>query len=322
MVGLASEEWRHVKQPKKPKKHNLVQMVLSEISLVDNPANQHARVSLWKASDLAATIEKRIKELVDGGMSEVDAASQVARELRKRTGLTGDSDNPKEVSDMDVKELEKKLGELEGQVTELTNERDTIKKSADAATATVEAFKKSVEEAGFEVTIDDDGVIKVEKGEEPEYITIDGERIEKSTVPAPMFKMFEKQQKEIERLSKRDELEQLAKRADDELPNLSGTAEQRGLLLKAVDGIEDEAAKEAVVKALKAADGAVKMVFETVGKDSGEADENSDEAKLEKMAKDYAEEHGVSYAVAFSQVTKSGEGLELMKASRKPASEQ
>lgn len=290
-----------MKQPKKkPKKYNLAQLVLSEISLVDNPANQHARVSLWKAENIAATIETRIAELVKSGMSEVDAASQVAHELREQTGLTGDMDNPKEIETMDVKELEKKLGELEGQVAELTKERDTL--------------KKSVEAAGFEVSIDDDGKITVEKGAEPEYIMIDGERVEKSTVPAPLLKSLEATQKRLAELETSQKRDVLIKRVNDELPNIAGTPAQKAYLIEAVDNIKDEADRKAVSEALKAADAAVSKIFETVGK--AEEDEASPSFQLRKMAEEKAKEDGSSYEVAFAEVTKSGKGRELLLKSR------
>jgi chromosome segregation ATPase len=197
---------------------------------------------------------------------------------------------------MDPVELEKKLGELETQVAELTEARDEATKRAEEAEAEI---AKAAEEA---------------KKNEEEFIEIDGEQVAKSAVPAPLLKRLEAQQEAIEKMQAEREAEALAKRAESELPNLAGTAEQKGALLKAIDGMSEDAAKS-LHEALKAADAAVSSMFKEVGKTASE-DDGSASARLEKMAREHATEKGVPYETAFAEVVKTAEGRELRKQSR------
>lgn len=288
-----------------PSKHALSMLKLDEISLVDNPANPGARVAVWKRGDPMADKaiygdmtdeeKRKMRDMMDKGMSEDDAMKSVMR-MRKEAGESGETDHDQE-DNMDVSELEKKLGELESQVAALSKANASLEKAAT--------------EAGYDVTKADDGSIKVEKKAEAEYIDIDGEKVLKSDVPAPLLKRIEKQAADLADLRKRQEMEDLRKRADEEIPNLKGTPDERGALLKAVDGIADEAVRKSVKEALKAADASVKAVFAEVGKSAAD-DESSATFKLNKMAEDYAKEHKTSFEVGFSEVTKSGEGRKLL----------
>ena len=341
--------------------YNLEELDLAEISLVDNPANQHAKVVLWKRAGMSSEVEQicdtvkksydnpqadfndalresmdneiswklvgalqesirasmedlsgeareakirenveafiiasrtyldgvnkmtdaekaKLKQYMDDGMDEKDARAAVMRETRKDAGPSGNNDGQKE-QQMDVKELEKKLTDLEGQVGELTKANET-------ATAEKDDLLKAVEAAGLKIEKSDDGV-KVEKAATPEYVEFNGEKIEKSAVPASILKAIEDSNAKIAKMESEREVEALAKRADAELPNLSGTAVQRGQLLKAVDAIANEADRAAVTEALKAADSAVSKLFETVGKTASQ-DEDSPEAKLDGLVAKFA----------------------------------
>lgn len=251
-------------------KYNLKGLHLDEISLVDNPANQHAMVSIFKRSD------------PDNPAS---------------AGSPGVTSVAKE-GQMDPK-LEKKLGELESQVETLKAERDEAVAKAETAEAEKAEAVAKAEEAE-----------KVEKAED-DFIDIDGEKVAKSAVPAPLLKRMEAQQAAIEKMQADAEKVELRKRAEDELPNLAGTADQKGALLKALDGLDD-ADRDELMKGLKAADAAVSKLFAEVGKSAD--DETSAEARLNKMAKDYAAEKSVPFETAFAEVIKTRDGAELRKA--------
>lgn len=252
---------------------NLKNLSLNEVSLVDNPANPGASVVLWKKRDNGVPTK----------------ATEQGDDL------------------MDIEELKKELKAQGIDVSELTKRAD----AADASTEALQKFTDKVTElakdAGFDLKVEEDEVTLV-KHEAPEMIDLNGEAVEKSSIPAPVLKMLEDQAKDLEVLKLHNESVELAKRADKELPNLAGSAEARGKLLKAIDGMSDEDSKS-ITEALKAADAAVKQF--TVEKGENTPDESSPSARLDKMATDYAAEKNMTFHSAFAEVIKSKEGMDL-----------
>lgn len=263
---------------------------LDEISLVDRGANQHAAITLFKRSgepmkeeDMSDAMKAKMMEYMDKGYSKEDAMKMCMGEKTEKGG-----------HDMDPQELAEKLEALEGQVNDLT-------KRAEGAEAELAELKKAADEAGFDV--DEEG--KLTKRADPEYIEVEGERFEKAAVPATILKALEAKEAELAKAKAEQEEVALAKRGAAELPHLAGTDLAKGQLLAAVGDNED------VLKALKAADAALKKQMEEIGANPLN-DEASATFRLTKMASDYAKEHNVSYEVAESEVTKSGEGYKLM----------
>ncbi len=203
--------------------------------------------------------------------------------------------------DMDPQELAEKLEAVEGQVADLT-------KRAEGSEAALESLKKSADEAGFDVT--DEHVLT--KRAEPEYVEIDGERFEKSAVPAPLLKRMENQAKEIAEIKKANENARLEKRGRAELPNLAGTDLEKGQLLEAVGDNEN------LLKSLKSADAAIEKQMSEIGTNPM-SDEASATFRLNKMAGDYATANGVSFEQGYTEVTKTAEGSRLMRESREEA---
>jgi hypothetical protein len=92
---------------------NVTDLELIELSLVDEPANPAARVVMFKRD--SAPDEMKIKELIEGGMSEDEAREQVARMRRnKGAGPTGDLDK----GEHSMSDQEKRLEDLEAQLEE------------------------------------------------------------------------------------------------------------------------------------------------------------------------------------------------------------
>lgn len=118
------------------------------------------------------------------------------------------------------------------------------------------------------------------------------------------------------RLAKADRealvLERLEKRAGAELSHLPGETPVKVALLKAIDGISDADLRAGAAKLLKAGDENLAKAFRTAGTALGlSADENGPEAKLEKMAKSYAEVNKVTKEQGWAAVLKTPEGQEL-----------
>jgi hypothetical protein len=258
--------------------YELSDLDLVEISAVDTPANQHAAVVLFK---------------------------RVASE--SHSGYTNPV-NPKTEGDgsVTVEELTKKLEGFQTQVADLTKAAADATAAKDAAEAALAALTKSADEAGVDVK---DG--KIVKRADPEFVEIDGEKVEKALVPAPILKAIEKQAAEIAKMQAKAEEVELAKRGDAELPNLAGTSLAKGRLLKAVEGDAE------LLKALKAADAAMASAYTEKG--TAALDENSPEAKLEALAKAHAAAQNVSYYTAYAEVTKSGAGADLLAQMRNTA---
>ena len=270
---------------------------LTEISGVDIPADPNAKITLFKRAgdpmkdeDMSDAMKAKMKEYMDKGYSEMEAKRMCMGEKTEKGG-----------HDMDPQELAEKLEALEGQVDDLT-------KRAEGAEAELDGFKKAADEAGFDV--DEEG--KLTKRADPEYVEVDGERFEKAAVPATILKALEAKEAELAKAKAEQEEVALAKRGAEELPHLAGTDVAKGKLLAAVDGDED------VLKALKAADAALKKQMEEIGANPLN-DEASATFRLNKMANDYAKEHNVPFETGFAEVTKSGEGASLMAEARAEA---
>jgi hypothetical protein len=251
--------------------YDLEDIELMELSLVDVPANQHASVVLYKRSGYNPIVKPAMPGITEKGDGSVT-----------------------------VEELSKKLETLQAQVTDLTKKAEDAEAAKTAAETAVEALTKSAADAGLDVT---DG--KIVKRADPEYVEIDGEKVEKALVPAPLLKALEKQAAEIAKMqAKADEVE-LAKRGETELPNLAGTALAKGRLLAAV------AADAELVKALKAADAAMAQNY--VEKGHGDVhDEASPAYKLDQLAKAHSAAQNISFEVAYADITKSGVGADLL----------
>jgi len=258
--------------------YDLEDVDILELSLVDTPANQHASVVLFKRSGYNPVVKP------------------------ENTGEIGKGDGS-----VTVEELTKKLEALQAQVTDLTKKASDAEAARDAAVAVADTLVKSAEDAGVDIV---DG--KIAKRADPEYVDIDGERVEKALVPAPLLKALEKQAAEIAKMKEKAEEVELAKRGATELPNLAGTPIAKGRLLAAV-GKDDD-----LLKALKAADAA--MAAHYVEKGHGNVhDEASPAYRLEQLAKAYAAAQNVTFEMAYADVTKAGPGYELLAQMRSEA---
>lgn len=264
--------------------YDLEDIDLLELSLVDNPANQHASVVLFKRSGYNPDVKSENSDLTEKGDGSVT-----------------------------VEELTKKLEDLQSQVTDLTEKADYAdkermkaedeKKKAEEMAANM---KKAAEDAGFVVDGD-----TITKAADPEYVEIDGEKVEKSLVPAPVLKAIEKQAEAIAKMEKAAQEVELAKQGATELPNLAGTDLAKGRLLAAVANDEE------LLKGLKAADAA--MATQYLEKGTSDVDETSPSHKLNELAKAHASAQNVSFETAYAEVTKAGPGADLLAQMRTTA---
>jgi len=134
-------------------------------------------------------------------------------------------------------------------------------------------------------------------------IEVDGEQIAKSLIPAPILKR-------LEEVAKAEELTALAKRADEVIPNVKGTAEQRGKLVKSIG---DDAELLAI---LRAVDSMFEKSFKEIG-EKGTSELLSATEKLDTMAKEKASADNTTFEKAYAAVIKTTEGKSLLKETRK-----
>ena len=178
---------------------------------------------------------------------------------------------------------------LKSEVTELTEKSGKL-------TAENERLRKSLIEDGYSITAG-----AIEKKAPEEFIEYDGEKINKSDVPAPILKALE--QAGIEKAD-----HALTKRAEAELPHFS--VEVAKSLLTAVSKMDD---MDILMEALMAADKAFEQKMKEFGKSDVNGDFDSADEKLEAMAKAYASDKKVSYAKAYAAVIKTDDGKALVK---------
>lgn len=186
-------------------------------------------------------------------------------------------------------------------MTKETDKAEDIQKKLDDALADVakmksdnEDLRKALIENGFVIT--KDGVEKKKEEPMPEYIQVDGEKINKAEVPAAILKKLE----DAEKAEKDSKLE---KRAKEVLPNFDVEV-AKSLLEKDFD--------EKIMEALMAADAA----FEAVMAEKGETQETGDlgdaQEKLDAKVNEVKAEKGLTKELAFAEVAKTSEGRKLI----------
>ena len=144
------------------------------------------------------------------------------------------------------------------------------------------------------------------------FTAADGTEFRKSDDPRAiaMAKRLDATEQENAALKARDEQTTLEKRAEAELPHLPGDVKTRAAMLKAIDGIEDEAQREAALGALKAQNEAMSKAFQTYGH-GGQPEPGSPDDQLDKLAKVYAEKNGGTFEAAYMKVADTPEGQAL-----------
>ena len=132
-----------------------------------------------------------------------------------------------------------------------------------------------------------------------ELIDFSGEMVAKSAIPAPVLK-------KLEEVQKAQEVAELHKRAEADLPNFKGTVEQRGKLLKSIGGDAD------LLALLRAADAAFAGLYQEVGKTDVDAGLLTADQKLDQLVKSHQEEKKVDFYKAYAAVIKTAEGKDLL----------
>ncbi len=207
-----------------------------------------------------------------------------------------------------VEDLQKQLDRANSIVALGSEERayfDTLK----GETAQDAFLAKSADERQAEV----ETVAKAKQDADPVlYTTADGVELRKSVGAAliAMAKSNDAIRKENEALRQQRDRDALEKRAEEEFSHLPGDVKTRASMLKAVEGIPDEAQREAALNALKAQNDALAKAFETHGV-GGQPAQGSADSELNQLAKDLAEKENTSFEKAYAQVLGTEQGKKL-----------
>lgn len=261
-------------------------------------------------------------------MDEISGVDRPAQTPAKAVLMKRDEDKPtnkKEttMTEAEIAALQKKAADDAAALEAMT------KKAADDAAALViakavsemtDSHKKhynTLDEAGKTAFIgksasDRDAIVtELSKADAIVYTASDGTTFRKSDDErlVAMAKRNDATMAELAKAREAGETAVFAKRAAEELPSYPGGDNVKVALLKAVDGISDEATRKGVAELLKAGNVAMTGAFVKRGTTGG-TDQTPAEA-LHKMANDYATANKVTFGKAYSEVVKTKEGAAL-----------
>ena len=249
---------------------------LAELSLVDEPANKDARVTIFKRAET----------------------------LDPTAG--GPAGDPLSNKETDMTEDAKKVADLQAQITDLTKRAEAAdKRAADAGTSLADVTKRAEKAEADLATV----TKAKETVEKDEVIKVGEIEVKKSAVGDATFAVIKAQQAEIVKERDARELVELTKRAETEYASLPGEPVAKAKVLKAMAGLgeEDRTALDVMLKAGQAAmDERMAERGTAAGKPVGSAEE-----ELDKLAATYAVENKVNKAAAYMKVLETAEGSKL-----------
>lgn len=257
-------------------KGKVVSLVLDEISAVDRPAQEHARMVIMKRAG-------------DGPGEPTKESDMTFKSLDEAIAHIKKQDEEVATSKAALEAAQKAKDDAE-------KERDDMKAKADKALAEAAEARKAVDVAKADETI-----------------KVGDQEIRKSAVGESVFAAMKAQEARNAETEKRLATERAEKRAEGpDFSRLPGTAAEKGAALMAIDGIADEAARNAVVKMLKSGNAAMATEFRIVGKGGTAIVETDAEKRLEQMAKDaHAKDASKSFEQHYDEVARTAEGRKL-----------
>lgn len=270
-----------------------------------------ASMKITNRAELEAAIKKAQGEGDNVTVSTVTAIHKAAGDLKAEDILPAEGPLAKAKAkdeDEDLKALKAKMKRMEKRdalPADVRKHYDTL--TTDEARDAFLAKDASAQKVELEKAAGDDPVV---------YTTLDGIDIRKSAGDAVVnaLKSADSARREVAvEKAQRVNLE-LEKRAETELKGLGGTMVGKKALLKALDGIEDEAVRKSAQEVLASATeiAAKGNIFEKRGSSTpAPVEKGSAETKLEKMAQDRAKEKSISFEKAYDEVLDTDEGQRL-----------
>lgn len=191
----------------------------------------------------------------------------------------------------------------------------------DAEKAHAASLPEGAERNSFIQKSDSDRAAVVEKATAADpvvYTCLDGTEIRKSAgeLVIKLAKQADESARELAAEKAAHSQDRLAKRADAELGNLPGESVAKVALLRAVEGISDEAVRKQVDGLLKAANERGGAAFEQLGTAAKGVEVKDAEAKLDELAQKRATANGTDFHKAYAEVLATPEGRALYAQTR------
>lgn len=271
------------------KKRIIHALTLSEISAVDDPAQEGATAVLMKRNEKTnqetdMTIEQRLADLEKAKIEQDTVITGLKTELEKakadKTAAEAAVEKAKKEAELTVTE-KKHYGSLD-----------------DKAKGEFLAKSKGDRQAVIDNLASQDPVVYKSKTTGAEYKKSQSEL-------AALAKQNDETHAELAKMRETNADAELTKRAETELQYLPGDVEVRKALIKATDSIENEELRKKAQDALKAQNAALSKSFETLGaagnpqvtKNRVEAEE-----KLDKLTDDLHKSKGGDRTALYTQV--------------------
>jgi hypothetical protein len=308
-----------------PKQKKILNRIrIDEISAVDRPAQEDATMTIMKRADetpnptetMTDEVQKNeevteevVTEVVE--TEEVEKAEEVTEEAPEADAEVEKAEEAEET------EEEKSLADLTAELEVLQSELALAKSVAELSDAEKEVFasiegeearteflgKSADERAELIAKAADENAVIYKSLDGVEFTAQDDERLVSLAKQADEYKaqLVAAEEASIEK--------SYNERAETQLAHLPGELVTKNAVLRAIDGIEDEAVREQALSMLKAQSVAIEEQFVTKGVEGEEAE--GDLGGLEKMAAVYAEEHDITLSKAYSEVLRTPEGRNL-----------
>jgi len=277
----------------------LKKLQLTELSLVDRPANAQAMVSLFKRDTSEEELTKMTDEMEAKVKAYMDEKGATREDAMKSFGY--DMEKAEEVTEEVAEEVTEEVTEKAEEVAEeVVSEIDTLKADLERLNAENQHLRKGLIDEGYTIRAD-----SIEKKAPVETMSFEGVDVNKSDIPAPVLKALEEAA-----FVKADA--ELTKSAGAILPHFAEGAAKT--LLKSFS--EDEA----IMEMLKAADAAFEASMQEFGKSDVDGEFASSTDKLDSLVKSYMDENQLKkseFAKAYAAVAKTDAGKSLINKSYK-----
>ena len=282
------------------KRTKMLSLKINEISAVDRPAQEHARMVLMKRDGTQPVIKK---ETTMEFTAEQKAAQEAAITKAVETALAGET-----AKNAAALEVAKKFGEFNDAEKAHYNsldeagKKDFMTKSAEQRADVIKAEIAKAAEKDPVIYKSDAGI---------EYRKSVGEQV------IALAKQNDENAKALAVEKGIREGEALQKRALETFPNMAGTPAIKAAYLKGIESIADEATRKSALEAAVAGDKALKAAFGKVGNSQHSAEAGSAQAEFDAGLKKYQEDNKVtSVAKATQAFLKTADGKALYQATQ------
>lgn len=279
----------------------LSKLRIEEISGVDKGANAGARVSFWKRDDSKQETKKMdIDQLIEkfekleAENAELQKVSKL-NDAEKTFMASMDEGQQKRFLDLDEKDRKKE--------TDKSDHKRDLKKAEDEVAA-----KKLADE--------EEEAKKVAKAKADEEAKKGDDKV--SDISKADFEALQKKNTDLEdtvaKMQADQELQEFTKRAETDLPNLAGSAEDKGKFIKALFDMK-EADRDLIMGEMKKADTITSKWFDSIGTSAPGLAGDDPVAKLEALTQKRMATTHEDHAIAYDAITKTDEGKALYEES-------